>query len=83
MRNPISNRDHVGRVLDGSASTVIGKILKIPDLGSADIQKQSNDELNRIVTKGKDKMPAFDGRIKKDQVDDLVAYIRTFGSGLL
>ena len=47
------------------------------DLGSADVQKQSDDELITIVTKGKGKMPAYDGKLTKEQITDVVKYIRT------
>jgi len=62
---------------NGAGDTVMGKNLKLRDLGSADVQKQSDDELATIIGKGKNKMPAFDGKLTKDQINDLVKYIRT------
>ena len=62
---------------DGSGSTTMGKNLKLRDLGSADVQKQSDDELTTIITKGKGKMPSYDGKLTKDQVSDVVKYIRS------
>ena len=47
------------------------------DLGSADVQKQSDADLTGIITKGKGKMPAYDGKLSADQITDLVKYIRT------
>ncbi len=61
----------------GAGDTTMGKNLKIRDLGSADVQKQSDADLNTIITKGKGKMPAYDGKLTKEQIDDLVKYIRT------
>jgi cytochrome c6 len=61
----------------GAGDTTMGKNLKIRDLGSADVQKQSDDELNTIIAKGKAKMPAYDGKLSKEQITDLVKYIRT------
>lgn len=61
----------------GAGDTVMGKNMKIRDLGSADVQKQSDAELEGIITKGKGKMPAYDGKLTKDQIDGLVKYIRT------
>jgi mono/diheme cytochrome c family protein len=55
----------------------MGKNLKLRDLGSADVQKQSDDELAAIITKGKEKMPAYDGKLTKDQIGEVVKYIRT------
>jgi len=62
---------------NGAGDTVMGKNLKLRDLGSADVQKQSDDDLATIIGKGKNKMPAFDGKLTKDQINDLVKYIRT------
>ena len=61
----------------GAGDTTMGKNLKLRDLGSADVQKQSDDELTAIIAKGKNKMPAYDGKLTKEQISDLVKYIRT------
>ena len=61
----------------GAGDTTMGKNLKLADLGSADVQKLSDDELNAIITKGKGKMPAYDGKLTKDQISDLVKHIRS------
>jgi mono/diheme cytochrome c family protein len=57
----------------------MGKSLKIRDLGSPDVQSQSDPQLTEIVTKGKNKMPAFDGKVSKEQITELVAYVRELG----
>ena len=62
---------------DGTGKTAMGEKLKIRDLSSADVQKQSNADLTQIITKGKEKMPAYDGKLTKEQIDQLVAHIRT------
>ncbi len=62
---------------DGSGSTTMGKNLKLRDLGSADVQKQSDEELSTIIDKGKNKMPSYDGKLTKDQISDVVKYIKT------
>jgi mono/diheme cytochrome c family protein len=62
---------------DGAANTTMGKNMNIRDLGSADVQKQSDADLAGIIGKGKGKMPAYDGKLTKDQIDGLVKYIRT------
>jgi len=51
--------------------------MKTRDFASADVQKQSDAELTDIITKGKGKMPAYDGKLSKDQIGDLVKWIRT------
>jgi mono/diheme cytochrome c family protein len=54
-----------------------GRANKQRDLGSADVQKQSDDELNAIISRGKGKMPAYGKSLKPEQIKELVAYIRT------
>lgn len=64
---------------DGSASTPMAKNLKIRDFHAADVQKQTDADLTAIVTKGKGKMPAYDGKLTKEQVAMLVSYVRELG----
>jgi len=61
----------------GAGDTAMGKNMKLKDLGSADVQGMSDADLNGIITNGKDKMPKYDGKLSKDQINDLVKYIRT------
>jgi cytochrome c553 len=61
----------------GAGDTMLGKNLKIRPLGSADVQKQSDDELFAITSKGTNRMPAFNRKLSKDQIADVVRYIRT------
>jgi cytochrome c6 len=62
---------------DGSGSTATGKALKVRDLGSADVQGQTDAQLTEIITSGKDKMPAYKGKLTDDQIKGLVVYIRS------
>jgi cytochrome c6 len=62
---------------DGKGETAMGKRFGLKDLGSADVQKQSDAELNTIITKGKDKMPEYGTKLSKEQIDGLVKFIRT------
>jgi mono/diheme cytochrome c family protein len=62
---------------DGKGETTIGKTNKVRDLGSADVQAQSDDALAGIVGQGKGKMPAYSKSLKADQIKDLVTYIRS------
>ena len=61
---------------DGSGATPTGKSLKIRDLRSPEVQKQSDVELSDIVGKGKNKMPSFAKSLKPDDVSGLVAFTR-------
>ena len=64
---------------DGSAKTAMGKNLNIRDVHSAEVQKQSDADLKTMITKGKGKMPAFDGKLSGEQIDQIVGYIREIG----
>ena len=63
---------------DGAAKTPMGAKLKVQDLSSPDVQKLSDAELNKIVSEGKGKMPAYKAKLAKDQIDTLVSYVRRF-----
>jgi mono/diheme cytochrome c family protein len=62
---------------DGKGETAVGKANKVRDLGSADVQGQSDDAIAGIIGNGKGKMPAYGKSLKADQIKDLVAYIRS------
>jgi mono/diheme cytochrome c family protein len=64
---------------DGGGKTPVGAALKIRDLRSEDVQKQSDADLSKTISKGKNKMPAFDGKLKKEQIEQLVGYVRELG----
>ena len=60
----------------GAGDTAIGKNLKVRDLTSVDVQKQSDAELANITKNGKGKMPKYEGKLTDEQITDLVKYIR-------
>ena len=62
---------------DATGNTPMGKNFKIRDLTSADVQKQTDAELTTIITKGKNKMPEYGTKLSKDQISDLVKYVRS------
>jgi mono/diheme cytochrome c family protein len=64
---------------DGAGKTTMGQMLKIPDLRSVQVQKETNAQLTEIITKGKQKMPAYGDKLSKEQVEKLVTYIRELG----
>lgn len=64
---------------DGKGESAMAKKMGTRNLGSAEVQGQSDAQLTEIVTKGKNKMPAFDGKLTKEQIGQLVAYTRELG----
>jgi mono/diheme cytochrome c family protein len=63
---------------DGAGDTTMGKKLGVRVLGSADVQKQTDDQLTAIISKGKGKMPPYGGKIADADIAALVKHIRTF-----
>jgi len=62
---------------DGKGETTMGKTLKLRDLGSADVQKQSDADVTTLISAGKNKMPAFGKSLSADQIKGLVGYVRS------
>jgi len=63
---------------DGKGATPVGKALKLRDLGSAEVQGQSDDELLNIVSNGKGKMPGYEKTLGADKCKALVTFVRSF-----
>ena len=55
----------------------MGKKLGVLDLHGAEVQKMSDAELTNVIANGRDKMPAFGKSLKADDIQGLVAFIRT------
>jgi cytochrome c6 len=62
---------------NGAGDTMLGKNLKLRPLGSAEVQNQSDDYFFTIISKGTSRMPSFDRKLSKDQIGDLVKYVRS------
>jgi cytochrome c6 len=62
---------------DGKGNTSMGKAMKVRDLGSDDVQKQSDADLMNTIANGKGNMPKYDGKLTPDQIKDVVKYIRS------
>ncbi len=64
---------------DGSGNSPMGKNMKVPDLRSKAVQSKSNAELESFISKGKGIMPAYGSQLSKEEISDLVVYIRQLG----
>jgi cytochrome c6 len=62
---------------DGSGNSPMGKSMKVPDLRSKEVQKQTDTQIYDAIAKGKKMMPQYGSQLSKEQINDLVAYIRT------
>ena len=63
---------------DGKGETATGKIMKVKDFSSEEIQKMSDADLTSVISLGKGKMPPYK-TFRAEQLKDLVAYVRAFG----
>lgn len=61
---------------DLSGNNPMGKKLSVPDLRSPEVQNKPDIELIGTITKGMKKMPAFGDKLSKEEIANLVAYLR-------
>lgn len=66
---------------DGKGDTPVGKKMGVRDFTSPEVQKATDAELIAITTKGKNKMPAYGGKLSDADIKDLIGYIRQLAKG--
>lgn len=66
---------------DGKGDTSVGKKMGAHDFASAEVQKASDADLIAITTKGKNKMPAYGGKLSDAEIKDLIGYVRQLAKG--
>jgi mono/diheme cytochrome c family protein len=64
---------------DGSGNTSSGKKVKAKDLRSAKVQELSDDELLETIRFGLGPMPGFEKKLKPDQMQQVLVYVRELG----
>ncbi len=57
--------------------TAAGQKMGAKDFQSPEVAKQSDAELAKATKEGKGKMPKYDGKLTKEQIDSVVQFIRT------
>ncbi len=62
---------------DGKGQTAMGKNMKLRDLTSAEVQKQSEAEITTIITSGKGKMPAYKGKLTDAEIAAVAKYVKS------
>jgi len=63
--------------VNGSGDTAMGKAMKLRDLRSPEVQKQTDADLTKVTADGKGKMPAYKGKLTDAEISALVAHMRT------
>jgi mono/diheme cytochrome c family protein len=61
----------------GLGDTPAGKVMKAHPFNSPDVLKESDADLLTVIKNGKNKMPAFTGKLTPAQIDDTLAFIHT------
>ena len=59
-----------------ATGSVAGKKLLVKDFTSSEVQKQTDAELLEVAKKGKNKMPAYGGKLTDNQLTELIKYMR-------
>lgn len=62
---------------DGSGMTPVGKSMKVRDLRSDEVQKQTDVQLTDVIAGGKGKMPAYGKTLSTAEIQALIAHLRT------
>jgi mono/diheme cytochrome c family protein len=65
---------------DGKGQTPMGKKMNLRDLGSPEVQKQTDKELYDWTAVGKGKMPGYKDKLTDAEIKALVAHMRTFAT---
>lgn len=60
----------------GADGRKVNKATNVRDLTSAEVQKQSDQELLEITANGRAKMPAYKGKLSDEEIKGLVKFIR-------
>lgn len=63
---------------DGKGQSPMGKKMNLRDLGSPEVQKQTDKELYDWTAVGKGKMPGYKDKLSDEEIKALVAHMRMF-----
>ncbi len=63
---------------DGTPNPGIAKMMGVKPASDATVKAHSADEMIATTTNGKNKMPAFKGKLSDDEIKSSVEYFRTF-----
>ncbi len=61
---------------NADGKTMMGQKFGIQDMHSAGVQKLSDSDLKETITKGKGKMPSYDGKLTPEQISQVISFIR-------
>lgn len=64
----------------GDGDTPMGKKLNVKSLKSPDTQKLSDEELAKVIAKGRNKMPTFEKQLPPEKIKLVIAFVRTLAA---
>ena len=62
---------------DGGGNVPMGKDLKVKDLRSDKVQRQTDLELTKVIAGGRGKMPPYGRKLSAAEIQSTIAFIRT------
>ena len=62
---------------NGAGDTPSGKSMKVRDLRSDAVQKQTDIELTKVISGGKGKMPPYGKQLSTAEIEAVIAFVRT------
>lgn len=69
---------------DGKGNPAMSKVFKVDsaalNLADDSTLGKKDEELAEVTAKGKGKMPAFAGKMKPEEIDDVVAFVKSISS---
>jgi mono/diheme cytochrome c family protein len=65
---------------DGAGQTIRGKKLRLKDLRSTEVQKQTDAQWTELLLKGKGGMPGYAKELNEKQIKDLILHMRNMKS---
>lgn len=63
--------------VNGLPNPTMAKLLGVPSVSGPEMKKLTLQQMVTTVTNGKDKMPAWKGKLTDTQINAVVAYLRT------
>ena len=61
---------------NGSGDTKMGKKLALNDLRSPEAKKKNEQEIVKVITDGRDKMPAFKSKLSTKEILEVTKFVR-------
>jgi mono/diheme cytochrome c family protein len=65
--------------VNGGTTTSVGKAVKAKDLRDPSVQNLTDSEMYEQIAGGTVNMPPFEGTYRKEQIDNVIAYVRKLG----